>query len=986
MKSFSLPAWLCTCTPASVVYGFALLFVLATTHVVWADGDETLGPIRADFEIATGDYLAAAGAGVEFEDHSTLSLDIPDYVEVLQVLLYWGMRALPADDDLVLNGELTVTGELIGTSPGNPASNNRVPHVFRSDITSLGLFAPGANAVTVSGIEIDDAAFKNGVEVVVIGKDTRAKGLNAETVLLDGCDFAYVDYQAPYDRLDPQALTFQASDENRTAELILVVGDHVDAMNGDRRPSTLEVKIQGGEDVVLSDPLVASDGDSWDTIRLSLEIPAGSTRVDAQLFSDTRTKARAVPSSFYWLFAGLNVPITGRVPAEPAGVSGVVFCDFNENGALDDGEPGVGGVAVTLDCPATGEFAGVNETTDTADDGSYAFTVIVEEAAPICTVTVDASSPAIEHKQLTSESPQTTPPLDAGSQVGDVNFGFHAPLARVGGTVFNDLDGNGILDDGEPPLAGVEVSLDIPGLGIAAGPSAPVISAADGSYLFVVDGLPGGDGLVGSVAANGETGEAVGKRLTTANPQETAPLVPGLEDLGHDFGYTEAGEQLKLAVEDKSTRAGSCVDVRVLLTTPDPVEGFLTAIRHDAELLSLESITIAGTASEANGADFVSAEVLPNGGTLGVILDFEEPFSGNEIPPGSNLPIAIYRYCCAEFTGNESRVSPLELVDGVLGTQARDNVVVVGGLSLDPLLCNGSVTCEPTELRRDKPYFACGGPELGPDNLPVSPTGGPGETVELCFYYCSPEDNLPGHEQFDQLQGFTMALEYDCRLRCLEDTLRVPDDTITSAIEADFVSLQCDNDPTDGDGCELLFAALADLEPPFDGTTFPPGDVPRKLACVDMRITEDAPCGECLPIVFRDGINGPNVVPVKNLYSAENESFPAQTVDCEICITGQPMFRRADCNLDGRLNIADSAAAISYLFPANAQEEFVPECLDACDVNDDGRVNLTDIVAALNWQFLNGAPPPPPGPSEPGSDPTEDKLTCRARVCPDPQP
>jgi hypothetical protein len=842
----------------------SLGLLLGLQALLHADGDEGIGPIDEGVIVASGNFLTAAGAGVHDEQPATITLEIPSYVEVRQVLLYWGMRSTPGDPDVILNEATVVEGDLIGTSPDVPASSGRQPHVYRADITDLELIAPGENNVSISGMEAPGDGFKNGAEIVVIGQDTREFAPATEMILLDGCDFAYADYPEPFDTTTRQVLNFAPSEGPRTAELFLIVGDHVDMSNGDRRPSTLEVEVEGGDLLVIDNPLVAGDGASWDTVLLSVDIPAGSTRVEVQLFSETRAGSRRVPSSFYWLFGGFNV----QAPEDedrPATIGGTVFCDLDEDGVLDDGEPGVAGVPVALDCPPVDDFSGVTLAARTGEDGRYGFTVA---------------------------------------------------------------------------------------------------------------GLPEGD-VVCAVAVQEDAPELDGKRPTGPSPKDVT-LSQGAEVGGVDFGFTTIDRDLHFAIESATGRAGSCVNVRVLMTSNDPVEGLVVAVRHDPEIAALDTITIEGTVSEANGADFVSPEIFEDGGTIGIIMDLVEPFEGNVIPPGVDQPVAVYRYCCGEIPADsEAVVSPLDFVDGELGDPAKENTVVIGGLSFSPLLWSGTLTCEPdTGGEVTQPYFVCGGPTLGDDDLPVQPEAGPGETVELCFYYCSPEDNEPGHEQFDHIQGMTMGVAYDCRLTCLEDTFSIPEDSITAAIDADFVSLGCDNDPDDGDGCELVLATLADLDPPFDGTTFPPTSIPLKVACVEMRIDEDVPCGTCLPVEFRDGVNGPNIVPVKNLYSAENQSFAAETLDCKICVTGAAAFRRADCNLDTRVNISDAAAVLSFLFPAMAQEAFAPTCLDACDSNDDGRVNIADVVKVLGWLFLSASEPPAPGPREAGFDPTEDKLSC----------
>jgi hypothetical protein len=124
-------------------------------------------------------------------------------------------------------------------------------------------------------------------------------------------------------------------------------------------------------------------------------------------------------------------------------------------------------------------------------------------------------------------------------------------------------------------------------------------------------------------------------------------------------------------------------------------------------------------------------------------------------------------------------------------------------------------------------------------------------------------------------------------------------------------------------------------------------------------------------------------VRIKNVFAAENKSFPARTVDCALCVTQSPLFRRGDCNSDEKSNLADAAATVSYLFPTGpAGTEFLPDCLDACDSNDDGRIDIADAIRILGWLFRSDPPPPAPGPDQAGLDPTEDKLSCTPLGCP----
>jgi hypothetical protein len=83
------------------------------------------------------------------------------------------------------------------------------------------------------------------------------------------------------------------------------------------------------------------------------------------------------------------------------------------------------------------------------------------------------------------------------------------------------------------------------------------------------------------------------------------------------------------------------------------------------------------------------------------------------------------------------------------------------------------------------------------------------------------------------------------------------------------------------------------------------------------------------------------------------------------------VFRRADANADGLLNIADAVFTLGFLFTGSE----TPTCLETADADDSGRIEITDPVYSLNFLFLGGTAPPAPHPGC-GEDETEDRLGC----------
>jgi len=271
--------------------------------------------------------------------------------------------------------------------------------------------------------------------------------------------------------------------------------------------------------------------------------------------------------------------------------------------------------------------------------------------------------------------------------------------------------------------------------------------------------------------------------------------------------------------------------------------------------------------------------------------------------------------------------------------------------------------------------FFVGSNQRGEGGSPLTVRGFPDQRVEVFFYYNSPEDGIPGPEQNDHLQGFSMVFCYDCRLNCIEESFRIPPEAITSVVSADFVEFQCDNDPDDGDGCEMLLAVLVETVPPFRGDTLPPTSQPLMVGSVQFEVGPRVNCGDELPIEFCDGANVRGRVPLQNLYAAANQSLSANTVDSQVYIDSAMLFQRGDCNSDNKVNISDPISVIMATILVD-EFDFVPSCEDACDGNDDGVIDIGDAVYLLLWMFRGGLIPPAPGPFVFGMDPTEDPLEC----------
>jgi hypothetical protein len=436
-------------------------------------------------------------------------------------------------------------------------------------------------------------------------------------------------------------------------------------------------------------------------------------------------------------------------------------------------------------------------------------------------------------------------------------------------------------------------------------------------------------------------------------------------------------------------------EIPLFLSADADVQGLVMVFQWDpVKGQGVEIIASDGPGQALERADLIARRVEAGHMILGAVLD-TDGITGEVIPAGQGIQIGTARIrCICKMTGVRQEI-PLVFIDGthamIDGGPVLDNLIVIGGRSVarSPGACtqpapdtlctrNGTLICTD---EGDDLSVTCGAPPNAMGAIPPA-RGAGGETVPVCFYYRSPPNGLG--DRSDEIQGFSLSVSYDCQLSCIEGSLQRAG-YMLEQVNAEFVEMHCDNDPLDGDGCELIAGVLIDALPPFDGRTLPPTASYRPLFCVDFRIAQGAACGSCLKVEFVDGLNGRGSVPTKNLAAIKFFEQPFNSAACQVCVIGdQSRFIRGDCNFNQTLNVADAAAIMGYLFVAKTRA-FEPPCLDACDADDTGNITVTDVIFLLNYLFVPGSPvPPAPGPIAAGVDPTPDKLGCAGggRECP----
>ncbi|MDQ1711048.1 MAG: large repetitive protein [Frankiaceae bacterium] len=215
-------------------------------------------------------------------------------------------------------------------------------------------------------------------------------------------------------------------------------------------------------------------------------------------------------------------------------IGNLVFYDADGDGTQDAGEPGFPAVPVRL------VWAGADDTFSTADDeitdtttdanGGYLFTGLAAGQYQ-----VDPVGPA--GFVLTAGTDPFPVTLGAGQQDLTADFGYTG-TASIGDRVWNDLDGDGVQDGGEPGIAGVTVTATWAGFdGTAGTPDDRAFTGTtNGSGVYAIPGLPPG---AYAVAVTG--GLPPGYVATTAATIATT-LTPGEAETGADFGYQQQAD------------------------------------------------------------------------------------------------------------------------------------------------------------------------------------------------------------------------------------------------------------------------------------------------------------------------------------------------------------------------------------------------------------------------------------------------------------
>ncbi|MEM9586567.1 MAG: SdrD B-like domain-containing protein [Planctomycetota bacterium] len=341
---------------------------------------------------------------------------------------------------------------------------------------------------------------------------------------------------------------------------------------------------------------------------------------------------------------GEDADWTVTLPGGVATLGDFVFDDINDNGIQDDGEVGVDGVTVRLfsddGAGTTVELAstlttggGVYSFTDVPTDGLYFLEIETPTGFAIGQAGQGGDPTLDSDFSIDGRTASFTPAL------GD-NLDFDAALVQlgsIGGTVWNDVNSDGILNDGETGLVGWTVYLDLDDDGERDPEEPTTLSSDTGGYQF--------------------TDLRPGTYVVAEEVQEGwVQTFPG-----------EAGANAATGSLDRSYQASGSVAPIVLpglIEASAPTESFDPFASPTAEWIGLSDLR-----QDERFADL-------GGGTVVVIdtgIDVDHPFFG---PDGDGDGVAdriIYQYDFADDDGDASdRVGHGSHVTGWIAGQDAD--------------------------------------------------------------------------------------------------------------------------------------------------------------------------------------------------------------------------------------------------------------------------------------------------------------------------
>ncbi len=398
------------------------------------------------------------------------------------------------------------------------------------------------------------------------------------------------------------------------------------------------------------------------------------------------------------------VELTNVLQTPEGTIGDTVWYDNNRNGLREPGEPGLGGVTVTLWLAGADGVCSADDTlvaTKVTDpNGNYLFTGV---ATGVYCVRVDDATLPAGVTLVSGVNPHGPIALTEGENYLKADFGYAGDQA-IGDRVWSDANGNGVQDPGEVGIGGVTLDLLSAGADGKCGTAddsvvASTVTNAAGAYLFTGMG-PG----VYCVRVTDTAGVLTGLTQTGGvNPHGPITLGAGQSYLDADFGYQGQCVSIGDLVFYDANRNG--------VYEPGPNERGIPGVTLnlvapgvDGVLGTADDVVVATTTTGANGAYLFSG--LVPGSYWVVVTDLNNRLLGYTQTYG------------APNANNNGQVSPYPVTIDACGSVLTADFGYADGHILTVTKTNNLPAGQPVEAGAELEWiitYAAAGREAAPN-------------------------------------------------------------------------------------------------------------------------------------------------------------------------------------------------------------------------------------------------------------------------------
>jgi hypothetical protein len=291
----------------------AFLVIGIFAPLVFADGALTFPRFEAFGRID----VVAGGVGLNGVSSGTIDINVPLTSQIVVAYLYWGGHdtgASAGDDEVTLNGAPITANKTYS----DWWYSNEYTYIYVAEVTSL--VSVGDTSYLIE--DFGPLAKNYGAGIIVVYSDETLP--YSKVIILEGLDSFWFDFLNPQGpNSEVTYLDFAKANNDRDMDITLLVG----GTENDNRPNEIWTKTgTGAKDASIIEspsaavgpyPLVAADGNAWDTYTDTVQIPKGDEWVGVQIESIVTESDSGSPNyygrgdSAVLIAAGFVFPVEG---------------------------------------------------------------------------------------------------------------------------------------------------------------------------------------------------------------------------------------------------------------------------------------------------------------------------------------------------------------------------------------------------------------------------------------------------------------------------------------------------------------------------------------------------------------------------------------------------------------------------------------------------------------------------------------------------